>query len=686
MTESPRALLIYKEAFLQDHPSSITEIACMFIGGSRLYYNQQDSQEGDYEGIVVVNSKHEMYSLVSDKRERQRILNLTGIKHEERTNLYIPPPSSPLYHEFDAIQISGYDEDKTKRTITFLSLEYFAQAKVSLNILSDTDRRVYTDSTASSVKLCQGTTLYGSIILHDQWLYISNEKTFVAFGIITNLLLSAVCIYGENPYGEEIKRMLVKYHASARGSFPSAKSFVESSKFSSSYTKWLDGELTRLRPKNSAVAFNPRPRRGEKVFLFGNTIQTRTNAVLCDSASTRSLQVEAVKQFENGEFSQPKGHDPQFSANSSSYIVKTKPPGTIFDIFVKVSSFAEDELNGAITASRFFPRVTVPWIADSGELLYPFFNGTTVSDIRLSYIRGGRRDAILSEKMLYAELVKAEDTLRVYRSSLSLEKNAPGQRYNIQRFFHDRLLNNRRMREHYGRGMTLGGKTIPFDKLLSLRWRINGKFYPSLREAFDNARDIISPDSAQMSSCPLVFGLGDANGGNVMVNQSNAKGGTSDVLFIDYEVAGFHPIMLDLSKPLYNDIFFETLYQELFPGKVNIDLKYCVSVDMNMITIDFKPQIDSLTQAILDVKLRYLIRPVSDELRSLGVNLEDYLPLLSTGLFISTTLSRNFAGNDQAFLSSFATGLILNGAQSWGELASRLEELGFKPRAGLAIQ
>ncbi|KAI0805797.1 hypothetical protein GGR55DRAFT_653484 [Xylaria sp. FL0064] len=622
MTDSLRTLLKYKAAFLQGHPSFISEIACIFIGGSRLY-SHQNSQQSNYDGIIVVNSKHEMYCLISDKRQRQRLLNLVGIEYEERSDLYIPSPSSPFYHEFDAIQISGYDGENTQRTITFLSSEYFSKDKVLLNILSGTDRRVYTDNSMSSVKLSQATTLGGSVISHDQLLYMSIEEAFVSFGVIADLLLSAACVYGEEPYGQDVKRMLAHHHASATGSFPSVKSFAKSSRFSSPYTKWLDWELARLRPKNSVVALNPSPRGKKKVFLFGSAVQTRTNAVFSDSVPFRSLPAEAVEKFDNGEISRQKDHEPQFSHNSSSYTVKTKPPGNIFDIFVKVSAFAEDELNGGKTASCFFPRITVPRIASSGELLYPFFNGSTESDVRLSYIRGGRQDTNLVERLLYVELVKAEDTLRAYRSSLSLEKNAPGHRYNIQRFFHDRLLNDRRMQEYYGQGITLGGETVPLDKLLSLRWRINGKLYPSLREAFDEARDIISPDSAQMISCPLIFGLGDAHGGNVMINQSNAKGGTSDVLFIDYEVAGFHLIMLDLSKLLYNDLFYETLYQRLFPKKVDLGLKYRVSVDTNTTIVDFKPQIDSLTQAILDVKHFYLLlcfyaRPCREVLRTMN--------------------------------------------------------------------
>ena len=29
-----------------------------------------------------------------------------------------------------------------------------------------------------------------------------------------------------------------------------------------------------------------------------------------------------------------------------------------------------------------------------------------------------------------------------------------------------------------------------------------------------------------------------------------------EIFYVDYEIPGFHPVILDLSKPLYIDVFF----------------------------------------------------------------------------------------------------------------------------------
>ncbi|KAI0536549.1 hypothetical protein GGR58DRAFT_528117 [Xylaria digitata] len=689
MVEFSTVLQKYKDSFLQIDPSFLPEITCVFIGGSRLYNEEQQGSshnnwQSNYDGVVVVKSKHQIYSLVSEGLQRQRLLNLMGIERLEEVDPQIPSPSSPLYPEFDAIQVSGYDGENVERSVKLLSLDYFSQNKTSLNILSLKDRRVFDGNTPSVKLLHQATTLGASVILHDQWLYtLDDDKTVGTFGPTADLIISGACVYGQQPYGEDIKHILVNHYASVTSYFPTVSSFAKWRQFSRFYVDELSRELARLHSTSLNGTFKPNPKRVENVFLYGSTVHTRVKFGSGDSTCPRKLPEEALRQFNEGLVSRREGHKPQFSNNSSSYIVTTRYPLNNIYIFVKESPYAEDELQGAKLASRYFPRISIPRMAKSGELLYPFFAGVTESDARLSYIQNGRQETSKAESLLYLELVKAEDTLRNYRSTLTLQKNVPAPRQNIQRFFHDRLLHDRRMHEYYGQGMILGGETVSLNRLLSLRWLINDKVYPSLREAFDEALTVIAPNSAHMLSCPIAFGLGDAHGGNVMVNQRNAKGGTNDALFIDYEVAGFHPIMLDLAKPLYNDGFYETLYQRLIPGKVDLGLKYRVSSNTNTIVIDFAPRHDSLAHAIMDIKMRYLVKPLSDETRLLGVNLEDHVPLLSTTLFLCATLGRNFANSEQTFLSNFATGLILRDARNWEEFASKLEELGFKPRNGL---
>ncbi|KAI1166338.1 hypothetical protein F5B18DRAFT_667689 [Nemania serpens] len=711
MADFAKVLKEYKTSFLDGTPASLPGVTCVYIGGSRLYNQKhlessQNNQESDYDSIIVLKTKDDVYSLISDRRERQCLLCLIGIEQEEQVKLDIPSPSSPLYKEFDAIRISGYDESSTKRSVTLLSLEYFSQHKTSLNILSYRDRRVYESvcvgDTPSVTKLVQATSLDTLLILHDQWVYSSpmdDGTTIACFGVATDLLLSAACVYDHELHGRSIKRSIIEYYISVTGCSPCQRSFAGYPEFSLTYRDWLSRELAELCPTDSVAPFDLSSKwTEERIFLFGDTAQTRENIILSKPSHTRKLPntvlsqfydhcrklpKEAVNQFDDGRVTRQDSHKPRFSHNSASYKVATNPPENIVDILVKVSPYAQDELQAASTASRYFPRVLKPRMARSGELLFPCFSRRNESDIRLSYIQSGRQDMSHASSILYIELVKAEDTLRAYRSSLSLRTDAPVTRQNIQRLFHDRLVDDIRMNEFYGPGMTLAGERFSLEELLSLRWRINGQPYPPLREAFDEARKIVAPDSAQILSCPIVFGLGDGHGGNVMFRYLNEKGGTGKVKFIDYEVAGFHPVMLDLAKPLYYDVFYETLYRKLMLENAHRAL-YRVCRDANTIIVELPPMADSLAQAILDIKLRYLIKPLCDEIRKQGGNAEDHLPILGHALFLCATVGgTNFTDCEEGFVSNFATALMLRTAESWLEFTCRLEEFGFKARSAL---
>lgn len=94
-------------------------------------------------------------------------------------------------------------------------------------------------------------------------------------------------------------------------------------------------------------------------------------------------------------------------------------------------------------------------------------------------------------------------------------------------------------------------------------FEINGAHYPSLNEISQSAAKVLSPTTT--TSCPTVFGLGDAHGANILMSEDRGSNYRKELLYIDYEAAGYHSIMLDLAKPFYNDIFFQTLYADKHP-------------------------------------------------------------------------------------------------------------------------
>ncbi|KAI0205170.1 hypothetical protein F4808DRAFT_473243 [Astrocystis sublimbata] len=701
----------YKGSFLKTDPSTMPEIICVIIGGSRLYASENDEsllqpRPRDYNGIIVMRTKLDIYYILSSEYGRQRLFDLVGIVVEESCP-YPPAPNTPLFAGFDGIRISGYDGSSiptsTKRSIKVLSLEMCVpESKTTLNIISGRDRRVWDGIELGTHEhdgeenvlllkiLMQASTIDNSLaLLHDQWLYykkdVGDSTSLAAFGPTADLLLTGACVYGENPYVNEFKHRIIRHYVAKTGYLPTLSSFRRYPRFQAEYANWLRTKLNALSRTLSAPPFEANSQGlTDHVILLGDTVGAMASSQLSLPFHTHHLTEKAESQFNAGLVSRQETNRPLFSQNSTSYRVATLSPNPV-EIFVKVTSHAEDELRGAIEASHYFPGITMPRLASSGELLYPYFPGQTVSDARLAYIKTGRQNSKLLNSILHAELVLAQDTLCAYRRSLSLTTNTSDHRQNIQRFYCDRLLDDRRMCNFYKKGISLNGKYFSLGKLFSLRWIVNGEEYPSLRESFTEAGEILRPGSERMTSCPMVFGLGDAHSGNVMYSPKDLTGCTNEVRLIDYEVAGFHPVMLDFAKQIYNTVFFETIDQLLMPSHIKLALEFEFLEDDNTMVVGFAPHVDALTQALLDIKLRYLVKPICDEVRERGGSLKSHLPVLSSALFLCATLARDCSSSAKAFVSSFATGLIFSQCKTWHQLAVAFEELGFDSKSANAI-
>ncbi|KAI6086140.1 hypothetical protein F4821DRAFT_270169 [Hypoxylon rubiginosum] len=681
-----------RETFIQHEVlARRPEIIAIFLGGSQLYNPQGDNQR-DWDGAIIVNTKHDIFTLVND--HRQDLMDLIGMETEEcpTTEFQVPYPSSPLWSKFDAVRFAGLGKSSEKRGVKIMSWEYFSQGRTSLNIFSYKDRRTYINVRPSPSGLLpfgiinQASTLPDrSVILHDQLVFPTSETSDkhlgqAIFGVTADLLVSAACLVGREPYGLEVKRKILEHYALVAGQQASFATLARCCRFSSPYKQWLSEELGDLQPVGVPIGpeLHDFPSSTDQpIMSFAHADRAQISVHEDFSECAKVLPVEVCWQFDEGLASQHHGDQSLFAARSEQY---TSTIGET-EIFCKQplsALWAEDEIEGALLTSNFYPRVQIPRMSISGLLLYPLFQGKAESEIRLSYIKEGRSNWDTAESLLYLELVKAEDTLRGYKKSLAQSKEIDsGSDYKIQRLFHSRLVDDVRLREYYGPGIQLMGNTIPFDEFLGMQWKINGVHYPPLRKLLDATCEVVKPGGPQISSCPVLFGHGDAHGGNIMMSSEPSPHSSPEVLFVDFEVSGFHPVMLDLAKPLYMDVFFESFYMDLIPSGDRPKVEYQIAE--NTLVVDFTPDVDWLSQAILDIKMRYLIQPLCEEIRDkLNMSLEDNVPLLSSALFLCASLAKNFAKDEEGFLLSFAIGITLAGAKSWSDLYSRFEKLGFK--------
>ena len=342
------------------------------------------------------------------------------------------------------------------------------------------------------------------------------------------------------------------------------------------------------------------------------------------------------------------------------------------EVFCKRSQFQEQEIRGAEQAALFYPQVQIPSISRSGFLLYPFFKGRTEAEHRLSFIHNGRSNRQQLVLILNIELAKAEDMLRAYRLSFqAATEQEKSFEQPIHRFYYARLANNTRFDEFYSAGINVHGHFVPMRSFLGMPFKVNGVSYPSFGQISRDATRLLHPTAT--SSCPSVFGLGDAHGANIMVSDNDGPDNRRELLYIDYEVAGYHSVMLDLAKPLYLDVFFEMIYADHISDSPRIEY----ALDDGIIVITMGAYTDRLGQEILNIKRRFLIDPIFRYSRDMGCSLEEYVPQLAYALFSCACLTRNFNRHWDSLFWSIAVGVVLSQATDLEKLWDCCRSLGF---------
>ena len=674
------------EQFIRhDLKANNPHILAILIGGSSIYSTVPAT---DWDGAIVVATKLEVASLVND--QRPYLTTMLGIVREECPTLRFPDRSSPLWDRIDAVRFAGFDERNMKRSVKIFSLELFSSSSIStsMRILSYKEKRIFEASRPPSTKffrIQQATRLEdGLFILDDQWVYVGDttlcahekEKLYAAFGVTADMLVSGFWLYGHEPYGQQVQRYILGKYETLTKRRASAASMSRFHRFSSEHVSWVNMQLEDLHclPETplSCHCFFP-----NRTFLCGDANADYSEPLSSPPGQISRLPPESIELYKQtvapSNLQRPSS---AFSSNSTTTeitIPATLHVGTTTKLFCKRSQYAQQETEGAMKAATYGIRVQVPHIISSGELLYPLFEGTTESELRLSYLRSGGSDWYAAETLLYAELVKAEDTLRMYSKSLADHnvRTTEMTQLPIHRFFHSRLVENQRFHEFYGGSLDFCKQGPPTAKFLEMPWNINGMTYPSLTKLFANALDVLHPQSTQMMSCPLVFGLGDAHGANIMVSSTVSPNNSREILYVDYEVAGVHPLMLDLAKPFYNDVFFETMYMDQLP---NIpETKY--EVENDRINVSFAPIIDDIAQAVFDIKRRYLLRPLFEIIRKQGGDLEKNILLFGNALLLCATLTRNHSRHPEAFFRNMLTGIILSQATDLESFDTCLERL-----------
>lgn len=238
----------------------------------------------------------------------------------------------------------------------------------------------------------------------------------------------------------------------------------------------------------------------------------------------------------------------------------------------------------------------------------------------------------------------------------------------VHQLFYHRLTGGRFDSFYAGQTINLPGVDIPYDELQHLKWTINGvRYQHTLAELVEKSIRLLHPKQAT----PSVVGHGDAHNGNVFYDPP-------ELVYFDPAFAGSHDPFLDLTKPLFHNVFAMWMY---FPNDYDKIVQSDVSISGDEIHVKHNYGISPVRPRVLNSKLEYSLLPIVEHLRERGQLRDDWEDYLRCSLLCCPLLTMNLRSREK-FTANIATvgfSFVLQvGSQPEGEspdVASQLREL-----------
>lgn len=301
-------------------------------------------------------------------------------------------------------------------------------------------------------------------------------------------------------------------------------------------------------------------------------------------------------------------------------------------------------------------------------LIYEVIDDPSVFDIAWKIENDG--DDSLLPDLTQAQNAADDALYSIYKETRQHQTAESAALAPVHQLFYHRLVYGR-MSRFYG---DIGGETpsdvslllpdtgaLPMKELSRKTWRINGQHYDETLETIvRRAISLLVPAQAG----PSIVGHGDAHNGNVFFRQHT---GEPTLLYFDPAFAGRHHPLLDLTKPLFHNVFAMWMY---FPDVKRNLLSIRLREDDNTLIVDHDFSLPPVREMFLNSKLQRVLIPTVQALRKDGTLRADWRAFLKAALFCCPFLTMNLA--DQAKFSPEISLLGLSmavemGSESQGE-------------------
>ena len=266
-------------------------------------------------------------------------------------------------------------------------------------------------------------------------------------------------------------------------------------------------------------------------------------------------------------------------------------------------------------------------------LIYNLIEDRSVFDIAWD-LENGQPAAAIDQ----AQYASDELLFRLYEKTLVQQSAEDAAQSPIHQLFHHRLTAGR-LDRFYGPLTRLilpqpEPNIIRMSEVRQKHWVVNGQHYDeTLNDLITRAVDLLDPEQ----ECPAIIGHGDAHNGNVFFhpNDTSLMG---ELIYFDPAFAGMHHPLLDLTKPLFHNVFAMWMY---YPNEINARTKITFRAEGDTWHVDYDYPLPPIRQIFLDSKIKAALLPTIVLLKDKGMLREDWRAYLKAALFCCPFLTMN---------------------------------------------
>ena len=318
------------------------------------------------------------------------------------------------------------------------------------------------------------------------------------------------------------------------------------------------------------------------------------------------------------------------SLNSfNGYLTLRDGTRLFFKTHVEPDSVIGEYYNATLMAEAGYPVIRPRYAStEYGKqfLIYDLIEAQSVFDLaRQIEVNSAPVDALQN---LTAAQNRSDDLLyQIYQATLADQPADEAARAPIHQLFYHRLASGR-YQAFYGVSDNFVRRSV--DK----KWVINGRRYQATLADLVNCQTVIAP----ARSGPGVIGHGDAHNGNVFYMPDG-------LVYFDPAFAGRHNLFLDLTKPLFHNVFASWLYHSVDHPQV---LSLAIQQDSISITVTYDELIPPVRRMFFDSKVERVLAPALILLKKRELLPTDWRLYLKMALFCCPLLTMNLA-DDQRF-------------------------------------